>query len=334
MSNGPNQSQMIQAFKAYARLKMKETMQLRGRYPWLLLCTCILPFLLFELVPHNYQTLQMALYLAGVVGTMLGCVDLLMLMRRVYVHRGDMRPLRWPMILIGSFALFICLGRMVRFMSFFLSSLYVSETIITLFSAGILIVCVLAARSAETYLLRLPKLADLKAANDEAHDATAMLHLREKLALEAMITTADNTILEANQWAYRMLEYDETKHELIGLRTHQLIHEDDHLLVYRNMQRNYPEPYVVRALTKNGGIRHILMRGASYTRTLYADLNADLIHLSTFKDITIERQYLQEIEKRRMIPPEEKADLITTQLADLRSYFTDSVPSISPSSAL
>jgi PAS domain-containing protein len=252
------------------------------------------PFLLFELFPHPHQSLQMWLYLVSTLATVLASVDLVLLMRRLYVNRGDLAPLQWPLLLIGAFAVLMCVSRMLRFAAFFLVTLYVSETIITLLSSGVLLISVLAARSAESYLLRLPKLADLKAANDEARDATALLRLRESMAMEAMVISADNTILEANSWAYRVLEYDQSKHELLGMRSHQLIHEDDHRTVYQNIQRNYREPYIVRALTKTGGIKHIQVIGSDFVRTSTASPTPDRVRVTNFRDVTVERLYLRE----------------------------------------
>jgi hypothetical protein len=311
---------MYETFLIYARSAWSDVRQLKGRYPWLLLICCILPFLIFELVPSTFHTLQMVLYLAGTVGTTLACTDLLMLMRRVYVHRGDMAPLRWPILLISSFAILLCAGRIVRFISFFISSLYVSETIITLVSAGILLVTVLSARSAELYLLHLPRLADLKAASDEAHDATSLLQLREEMALEAMLESAEDTVLKANRWAYRILEYDSEKHELLGKRLHQLIHEDDHQKVYSSIQQNYINPYIVRAITKSGGIKHIQMVGTHFLRTLNAADLHDSVYVSSFRDVSVERHYLLELERRRS-QPEDALNQISSQLAELRSYF-------------
>lgn len=290
----------------------------RSYYPWLLFGVLV-PFLLFELVPASVMPWHRWLYLVGTLSTVLACLDLLLQIHHVYSLRGDLVPLRWPLSLVASFVILLCLGRVLHFVSFFAGSFYAVEAGLVLLSGAVAVVAVWKAHKVQPYVLELPSLGDMKRAADETADAKALLRLREDMAFDAMVISADATIIEANRWAYRILEYDFDKQELVGMRAIQIIHEDDHPTVYRNLHINCVKPYIVRAVTKNGAVRYIQVRGADFTRRV-GDVT-DTVRVTNFRDVTLERRYLRELEGRKGVQDDAELDRMSADLADLRAYF-------------
>ncbi|GGG60453.1 hypothetical protein GCM10011378_40560 [Hymenobacter glacieicola] len=162
--------------------------------------------------------------------------------------------------------------------------------------------------------MQLPRLADLQAATEELVEARALLQLRENLSLEGMFISADATILEANAAAYKILQYDQSKHELIGMRAVQLLHDDDYHIAYQHLLRNDTSPYVIRALTKTGAVVYLQVVGSNFCRQ-----NNDVVRVTSFRDVSLERHYLQQL-----TPLPDINDKLTQELAELRSYFMGS----------
>ena len=269
--------------------------------------------LLFELAPHQYMPWHHWGTLAGTLCMVVACLAFNLMLWRVYRRRGDLQPLRLVLGLLGVLFFLVTLGRVVNLVSFFTKSLLPVEGIIGMVSGLLALLAVLLALSAESYVLRLPSVGDLQSVNEQLMDTRALLALRETMAMEAMLISAEATIIEANPCAYQILEYDADQHELIGLRATQLVHDDDYPIVYQHLLHNHSQPYVVRAITKTGLIKHIQVMGTNFTRA-----GGDLVRVTNFRDVTIERKFAQQLEQRDPLDPTER---LIQELAELRAYF-------------
>ncbi|WP_188559685.1 PAS domain-containing protein [Hymenobacter glacieicola] len=253
-------------------------------------------------------------YLIGTLSMAGACLTFNLLLWRIYHRRGDLRPVRTALVLVGILFSLLTVGRMLHITTLFTGMWSPVGSLISLVTGLLALVAVVLAFSAEQYAMQLPRLADLQAATEELVEARALLQLRENLSLEGMFISADATILEANAAAYKILQYDQSKHELIGMRAVQLLHDDDYHIAYQHLLRNDTSPYVIRALTKTGAVVYLQVVGSNFCRQ-----NNDVVRVTSFRDVSLERHYLQQL-----TPLPDINDKLTQELAELRSYFMGS----------
>lgn len=294
-------------------------------YPYLGGVALVL-LLLFELVPHRLMPGYRWLFLVSMLATVCCCIDLNLMLWRVYQRRGDLHPLRATLGLVSGFFTLLTLSRVLYFASFFFEALLVTVSVATLASGLLAAALVLKARTAENFVLGLPSVADLSVANHDLNGVLRQLHLREANAFEAMFISSGDVIQEANPAAYRLLGYSEAAHELIGMRAHQLLHEDDIPTMYKQLQRTKAGPYTVRIVTKQGEIRHVQVVGVTFERQ-----PGDPLRMTNFHDVTNERRYLRLVEDiQAQDPPGTPAalnDQLLREINALRAaYFPNHFP--------
>lgn len=294
-------------------------------YPYLAAAGLVL-VLLFELVPRVLMPGYRWLFLVSVLATVFCCIDLNLMLWRVYHRRGDFKPLRVTLALVSGFVTLLTISRVLGFASFFCEALLATVSVANLASGLLAAALVLKARTAECFVLDLPSVTDLTVANRELSGVLGQLHLREATAFEAMFISSGDVIQEANPAAYRLLGYCEATHELIGMRAHQLLHADDTPIVYKQLQRPTAGPYTVRALTKQGQTRYVQVMGSTFERQ-----PGDPLRLTNFRDVTTERHYLRLVEEIQVYPaadtPAALNDQALRDINELRAtYFPNHFP--------
>lgn len=300
-------------FRPFLRQMRRDVQASRGRYAWILFATIVL-LLVFELVPK--MPWPHWLYLTSALAMVMCCLDFNLMVWRVYQKRGDLRPVRLTLGLVSMFITLIAVGRIAGFASLFFEALLTLASLVNLLAGLVALVLVLMARSVEDYALTMPKLADLQAAHQELNETHHQLDVREQHALEGMTIMADDTIIEANPAAYRILGYDAASNELLGLRAHQLLHEDDNALGYAALKQTHSAPYVVRVICKDGTLKHVQTTGTTIPR------NNTVVRVTNFRDVSLERRYLQLIDIQNREAPTYNASLVQ-DLATLREYFQE-----------
>ena len=288
----------------------------RHPYPFLGI-SALLMALLFEFAPYKYLTLTNTGFLVGAITFSLCCFDFNVLLVQWYRKRDDLKEIRWLLIMMGAFIFLLALGRVLGFVSLFYDAARPATALAQLASGAVAVLLVLLTRAGQQFMLNLPRLSELREATNIASDTKKMLAFREEHALEAMMTSRDMTVIWANEWAHTLFGYDFKKLEMIGLRSDQLVHSDDHHIAYQAVLNDVKTPYFMRIVRKDGAIRFIQTIGE------WIDLNSnsdesgkpDRLRLTNFRDVTMERRYLSEI------APSNSNDYLVHEMNQLRSYF-------------
>lgn len=106
--------------------------------------------------------------------------------------------------------------------------------------------------------------------------------LLSDVTMEGILVHKDGIAIDLNSSLAVMLGYN--REELLNINFMQIIHEDDHAIVRRNMAKEYAPPYVIRIAKKNG--QHLFVEIES--RNLKKQ--DEVLRVSAVRDITDRRQ--------------------------------------------
>ena len=118
-----------------------------------------------------------------------------------------------------------------------------------------------------------------KRAEDALRKSEERLRLLSDLTMEGILIHKDGIIRDLNPSLEKLLGYE--REELIGRNILEVaIHEDDREIVRQNIIKEYVEPYVVRALRKNGGDFRAELEARNFR------FNDETLRVTAVRDIT------------------------------------------------
>lgn len=103
-----------------------------------------------------------------------------------------------------------------------------------------------------------------------------------QISNEGIGITIDGLIVEANEQLGRLTDYG--REELLGMPMANIIHPEDHNLVFERIKNKYEKPYEFRLLRKDGAHIYVEVRGSN---TIYHGKNA---RVAALFDITARRK--------------------------------------------